>query len=248
MTTLLWEGCGNVRDLGGLETEDGVTTRTGAIVRAANIRRLTEAGWSALVEHGVRTVVDLRFDEELAEDPPADLPVDVVHVSLFGHWTPEFEREVRHEQRTTDDWAGMLRWLYLDALDRNAPAFGAALSAVAQAGEGAVCIHCLAGKDRTGILAALILRLAGVKIETVDADYAASERNVRRMFAAWIDEAGDDAERAWRTRHVHVPAGVMRDVLAELESSHGSVAGYLLKAGATRDELDAVRRRLREGS
>jgi protein tyrosine/serine phosphatase len=246
MTTLLWEGCGNVRDLGGLETADGATTRSGAIVRADNIRRLTDAGWEALVDHGVRTVVDLRFDEELAEDPPADLPVTVVHVSLFGHWTAEFEQEVRHEQRTTQDWAAMLRWLYLDALDRNAPAFAAAVMAVAGAGEGAVCIHCLAGKDRTGILAALLLRLAGVRLETVDADYAASERNVRRMFAAWIEEAADAEERAKRERHVHVPAGVMRDVLAELESRHGSVAEYLLQAGATQEDLDAVRRRLRE--
>ena len=245
MTTLAWEGCGNVRDLGGLETEDGATTRAGAIVRADNIRRLTEAGWAALVAHGVRTVVDLRFDEELAEDPPADVPVDVVHVSLFGHWTPEFEQEVRHEQGTTEDWAGMLRWMYLDALDRNAAAFAAAVSAVAQAGEGAVCIHCLAGKDRTGILAALLLRLAGVRLQTVDADYAASEQNVRRMFAAWIDEAGDEEEHAKRSRHVHVPAGVMHGVLAELEARHGSVADYLLRAGASREDLDAVRRRLR---
>jgi len=245
MTTLAWEGCGNVRDLGGLETEDGVTTRSGAIVRADNIRRLTAAGWNALVEHGVRTVVDLRFDEELAEDPPADVPVHVVHVSLFGHWTPEFEAEVRHEQRTTDDWAAMLRWLYLDALERNTVAFVAAVSAVAQAGAGAVCIHCLAGKDRTGVLAALLLRLAGVRIETVDADYAASEQNVRRMFAEWIDEAEDEADRARRLRHVHVPAGVMRDVLAELQARHGSVAGYLLAAGAAQDDLDAVRVRLR---
>jgi hypothetical protein len=246
MTALVWEGCGNVRDLGGLETADGATTRRGAVVRADNIRHLTADGWSALVEHGVRTVVDLRFDEELAEDPPAELPVEVVHVSLFGHWTPEFEQEVRFEQRRTDDWAEMLRWLYLDALERNAGAFAAAVSAVARAPDGAVCIHCLAGKDRTGILAALLLRLAGVGLETVDADYAASEENVRRMFAPWIDEAPDEAERAQRDRHTRVPAGVMRAVLAELEMRHGSVAGYLLGAGATRADLDAARRRLRE--
>lgn len=246
MTTLLWEGCGNVRDLGGLDTADGATTRSGAIVRADNIRRLTEAGWAALVEHGVRTVVDLRFDEELAEDPPSDVPVDVIHISLFGHWTPEFEQEVRTRQRTTDDWAGMLKWMYLDALDRNGTAFAAAVLAVAEAGEGAVCIHCLAGKDRTGILAALLLRLAGVRPETIDSDYAASERNVRQMFAGWIDEAVDEEDRARRSRHVQVPAGVMRGVLAELEARHGSVAAYLLQAGATQESLDAVRRRLRE--
>ena len=82
--TLAWEGLLNVRDLGGHPIEDGGETRWGAVVRADNVRRLTDAGWRALVDYGVRSVVDLRFHEELAEDPPRELPVDVVHVSLFG--------------------------------------------------------------------------------------------------------------------------------------------------------------------
>lgn len=246
MTVLVWEGCGNVRDLGGLETEDGGSTRRGAIVRADNIRRLTDAGWQALTDHGVRTVVDLRFDEELAEDPPLDLHVEVAHVSLFGHWTEEFEREVRHVQRTTENWDEMLRWLYLDALERNASAFARAVSAVARAREGAVCIHCLSGKDRTGILAALLLRLAGVPVEIVDADYAASGENARRQLAPWIDAALDEAERELRSRYALTPAGVMRGVLEELESRHGSVAAYLRAAGVPDEDLQAVRGRLRE--
>jgi protein-tyrosine phosphatase len=243
---LVWDGCVNVRDLGGHLTEDGARTRSGVVVRADNIRDLTEAGWEALVGHGVRRVVDLRFDEERAQDPPADLPVEVVHVSVFGHWDEAFEREVRRQQRTTTSWEATLHWLYLDALERNAAEFGRAITAVATAPEGAVCIHCYAGKDRTGIIAALLLRHAGVPVSDVAADYEASEENVVRRFAFWIDEAADDEERAWRRRHAHTPAAAMQRVLEDLEARHGSVEGYLLAAGVSAAELDALRRRLRE--
>ena len=84
MTALDWEGCLNVRDLGGLPTEDGRRTRAARVVRADNVRRLTDAGWRSLAEHGVTRIVDLRWPEELAEDPPRDVEIDVVHVSLLG--------------------------------------------------------------------------------------------------------------------------------------------------------------------
>src|SRR3954464_11870768 len=66
-----WEGCFNVRDLGGLATGDGRETRRGAVARADALDRLTARGWTALVEHGVRTVVDLRNDSEIGSDTAA---------------------------------------------------------------------------------------------------------------------------------------------------------------------------------
>jgi len=80
---LAWEGCRNVRDLGGHPTRNGRETRFGAVVRADSVRRLTEAGWSALVGYGVARVVDLRFETDLAADPPLEPPVEVVHVAVF---------------------------------------------------------------------------------------------------------------------------------------------------------------------
>ena len=73
-----------MRDLGGVALEAGGETRYGALVRADNIRRLTDAGWRALAAHGVARIVDLRWPEELEEDPPRDVDIDVVHVSLLG--------------------------------------------------------------------------------------------------------------------------------------------------------------------
>ncbi|MEX0673173.1 MAG: tyrosine-protein phosphatase, partial [Gaiellaceae bacterium] len=72
---LVWDGCVNVRDLGGLPTGDGRTTLFERVVRADSVRQLTEAGWQALAEYGVRRIVDLRWHDELAQDPRRDLDV-----------------------------------------------------------------------------------------------------------------------------------------------------------------------------
>ncbi|MEP6892607.1 MAG: tyrosine-protein phosphatase, partial [Gaiellaceae bacterium] len=81
---LSWDGCHNVRDLGGLPIAAGGETRLGAVVRADSLRRLSVSGWTNALDYGVRRIVNLRFAEECARDPNADVPVDVVHVSLFG--------------------------------------------------------------------------------------------------------------------------------------------------------------------
>ena len=78
-----WEGCFNVRDLGGLRTADGRETRWGSVVRADNLGGLTAGGWAALTEHGVRTVIDLRNDDELGPDvAPRPESVTTVHLPL----------------------------------------------------------------------------------------------------------------------------------------------------------------------
>ena len=95
---LIWDGCLNVRELGGLPTLDGRETRRGSIVRADSVRQLSDEGWRALVDHGVRTVIDLRGDHEREEDPPAELPVEVVHVPFLEASEAEWE-EIAEEMR-----------------------------------------------------------------------------------------------------------------------------------------------------
>jgi protein-tyrosine phosphatase len=95
---LLWDGCLNVRDLGGLPTADGRETRYGAVVRADSVSQLSDAGWRALVDYGVRMVLDLRGDHEREDDPPADLPVEVVHVPFMEANEAEWE-EIGEEPR-----------------------------------------------------------------------------------------------------------------------------------------------------
>ena len=243
--TLAWEGLLNVRDLGGHPTEGGGETRWRAVVRADNVRRLTDAGWQALVDYGVRTVVDLRFHEELAEDPPRELPVDVVHVSLFGQLDPEYGEELMERERRAPDWSAHLRDLYLEALEGLPENFALAVAAVGDAVPGGVCVHCFAGKDRTGLVSALVLRLAGVPIDVVADDYAASEANIGRLIEPWAAKARDEVERDRRLRHALTPSTAMHETLTELERRHGSVRAYLESGGAPRESLERLRERLR---
>jgi len=101
------------------------------------------------------------------------------------------------------------------------------------------------GRDRTGLISALVLRLAGVSIGDVGRDYAESETRLAESHARWVAGAADEQERAYRLVFAHAPAIVMEQVLAALEEEHGSVRGYLLAAGAEVAALDRLRARLR---
>jgi protein-tyrosine phosphatase len=241
---LAWEGCVNARDLGGHPTEDGGETRFGRIVRADSVRQLSDAGWKALVGYGTGRIVDLRWHEELEADPPRDLPVEVVHVPLFGsrgemdeinELIADLERPVESRRAT-----------YLEALERFSGNFADAMDAVAGAPEGAVVVHCAGGVDRTGLVSALILRLAGVSREEIAADYALSGQNWAPFMEEWIEAAETEQDRGLRRLLSVVPAEAMAETLETLETQQGSVRSYLREAGVSETSLDRVVARLRD--
>jgi protein-tyrosine phosphatase len=240
-----WDGLLNARDLGGHRTEDGGATRWNSVVRTDSVRHLTEEGWNALVDYGVSTIVDLRSNEELAEDPPAELPLEPVHVSFFDDDPAVFE-EVEAASQAAPDHAAATRDVYLIFLEHFRPNVAAAIRSVANAPEGAVVVHCHGGKDRTGLVSAFLLRLAGVSIEDIATDYALSEERLRTRHDEWFAQAADEKELARLHRISKTPASSMVQVLEELERRYGSIAGYLRAGGATDEELDRARARLRE--
>ncbi len=242
---LRWDGCVNVRDLGGHPTEDGAETRFGEIVRADSVRELSNEGWVAAVEYGVRTVVDLRFHSELQVDPPGDLPVDVVHVSLLGDEDPQHRQHIDTISEAAENDVASKRAVYLEWLELFRPEFGRALAVVADAPGGGILVHCLVGKDRTGLVVALLLRLAGVGHGAIGRDYTASEQNLRAATERWVAEAPNDRERARRRRSGSAPEEAMLEVLTELDRRYGSARGYLTAAGVTPEQLDLVAKRLR---
>jgi protein-tyrosine phosphatase len=246
---LIWDGCLNVRELGGLPTADGGETRRGAIVRADSVRQLSDEGWRALVDHGVRTVLDLRGDHEREDDPPAELPVEVVHVPFMeaseAEWK-EIEERLEEVVRAAPDVGAATRDVYLIFLERFKDNAAAGIRAVADAPAGAVLVHCMGGKDRTGLLSAFLLHLAGVDIDQIADDYALSEIRLRPRHEQWFAEAENDEELERLQRISQTPAAAMRGVFEELERRHGSVEGYLRDAGLTDDELDRARARLRD--
>jgi protein-tyrosine phosphatase len=245
---LVWDGCLNVRDLGGFRTDDGEETRFGSIVRADSVRQLSDDGWAALVDYGVTTIVDLRGDQERQEDPPYEVPVEVLHVPFMeateDEWK-EIEDRLDAVVRAAPDVSTATRDVYLIFLEHFKDNVAAGIRAVANAPEGAVLIHCMGGKDRTGLLSAFLLHLAGVDVDQIADDYALSEIRLRPRHDEWFASAESDEELARLQRIAQTPAASMIGVFEELERRHGSVEGFLRDAGVTDDELRRARARLR---
>jgi protein tyrosine/serine phosphatase len=242
---LIWEGCVNIRDLGGLPTSDGGTTRLGAVVRADSVRQLSDVGWAALVGYGIGRIVDLRWQSELAADPPRELPVETVHIPLFpepdsDHWLEIVALDEAAPDAETAKGAG-----YIECLERFSSSFVTAVGTIVETPKGGALVHCMGGKDRTGLVSALLLRLADVSVEDIAEDYALSGENLRAATEEWIESAANDDERRRRERMAVTPASAMATVLTELETRHGGAREYLLNAGAAEEMVEQAQALLR---
>jgi protein-tyrosine phosphatase len=239
----LWDGCLNVRDLGGLPTENGERTRFGSVIRADSVGLLTPDGWRALLETGVTRIVDLRAQVEIDEDPPRGADVEVVHVPVLDHFDEESWEEIRALSEAASSHAAATELVYLRFLEHCRPSFVRAVEAVATA-PGPVVVHCLGGKDRTGLVAAILLRLAGVPIDVIVEDYALSEVRLEPRHRRWLADAQDEAERARIERISATPGEAMRAVLDALDRRYSGVERYLLDGGLSPEALEAARSRL----
>src|SRR5262249_59600753 len=124
---------------------------------------------------------------------------------------------------------GPVKWRgrnYLFFLERFPGNFARAVDAVAAAPDGTVLVHCAGGVGRTGLMAAFLLRLAGVGIPTIAADYSESEANWAPTIEGWVGEAPDDAERRKRRLLSAMAAPTMQGVLEELERRHGTIRDF----------------------
>jgi protein tyrosine/serine phosphatase len=242
---LVWDGCVNVRDLGGLPTEDGGETRFGAAIRADSLGLLTDEGWRALAAAGVRRIVDLRQPDELAADAARSSSVEVVPVPILDRFDEHAWAEVEALSGGAATHADAQRLVYLRFLDKCRARFVEAVAAVAEAPAGAVVVHCHGGKDRTGLLVALLLRLAGVSVDAIAKDYALSGDRLRERHERWIAEAKDDAERARIERITSTPAAAMQGVLEAIDEQYGGIEQYLLGGGLSIELLEGARSRLR---
>ena len=242
---LAWEGLLNVRDLGGHGTEDGSETRYGRVVRADSIRRLTDTGWQALIDYGIKTIIDLRTDQELEADPPAEMPLEIQHISMFDE-DPLVFLKVESVAEDAPDAAAATREVYLIFLESFKQNVVAAIRAVARAPEGGVVVHCMGGKDRTGLITAFLLHIAGVDTEQIAADYALSEERLKPRHEEWFANAETEAERERLRRIAQTPPEAIVGVFEELERRYGSVEGYLRAAGLGDEDLARARARLRD--
>lgn len=220
---LTWDGCVNVRDLGGLKTRDGRVTRWGAVVRSDHPARLSPAGWSALYTHGIRTIISLRthgMQEDIPDTAPRPADLTTLCLAIEDVTDPEF----RQKWGMNDLWC--TPYYFRDALQRWPERHAAVLSAIARAQPGGVLIHCKRGVDRTGIMALLLLALAGVAPEDILADYELSLDPERDALLA---------QEQTTTREV---------ILAVLDWL--DMDAYLRDGGLSQDDLAALRTRFLE--
>ncbi len=237
--TLPWDDCMNARDLGGYHTADGRTTKWRAIVRSDNPARLTPAAQRAAIDYGLKTVIDLRNDDELEQFPnPLRLHTDsleYINVPLVdpaaappATFTTLANNYIRIADTFTDQ---MARVMYL----------------IAFAQPGGVMVHCMAGKDRTGLVCAIILSLAGVDDETVAEDYAFSEERLRPFDEDWLENGpGERHERELQLSRTSPKTHVMREVLDHLRQRYGGAEGYLRAAGVDDEGIAKLRERILE--
>jgi protein tyrosine/serine phosphatase len=245
--SLVWDGCFNVRDLGGLETASGGRTRRGVVVRADNVRRLTAAGWQSAFDHGIRRVVDLRFENEVPGEPDAHVDFEVHVIPLRKGHDPEASLAFEEALLAADDLAPVFASSYVRILEDAPDRVGEAIGAVADAGDDeGVIVHCFAGKDRTGIVSALLLSLVGVPDELIAADYAASDPGVDRLSTPWFASARNETELKLRRRVSISPRATMLDVLSWVHETAGGPHEYLRSAGVSNDQLQTLRTRLVE--
>lgn len=204
MTDVDWPECRNARDLGGLPTMDGSVTSKGVLYRTDGSFLLTEAGVAAVREAGVARILDLRWQRELDRDPSpfAGDPI-YRHVAMLDDPLPY---EVPHDT-------------YGPMLDHNGPRIAEAFVALATApAVGGVVVHCHGGRDRTGVLVALALAVAGVPAEEIVADYGLSPERLPIAMA---------------------------NTLAHLDERYGGALAYLRGIGVPAADIEAVRARLR---
>jgi protein tyrosine/serine phosphatase len=217
--------------VGGLPTADGGRTREGVLIRADSLHFLSAEGVQAVRRSGVTRILDLRGDAEVAQWPtPFTGDPLGVRQSLQDPADPE------HGQATI---VASCIWM----LDRRPELFAAAVKAIADA-DGAVVVHCHGGKDRTGMVVALALSVAGVPEDEIIADYFLTQERLAGWLAEQLADEPDESKHPEMIEFRDTRAESMVAILRHLDETYGGPEAYLRHGGLTTDDLDRLRKRL----
>jgi protein-tyrosine phosphatase len=237
---LILEGAFNVRELGGLVIHAGQRTSTGQFLRADSLHALSPASQASLLEYGLKTVIDLRTSKEILQEPNPFAHhenVKYVHISLF---------ETIMQNQNADTMSS-LESIYIAALDHCQPAIREVLDLLATS-QSVILFHCTAGKDRTGIIAALLLAHAGVSSEVIIEDYSLTEKIAKPMLERLLNEAVKNGmDKDFYAKLLTSKASTMKATLWYLKARFGSIEGYLKDGlGLEQQTLDALRLKMLE--
>jgi protein-tyrosine phosphatase len=226
----------NARDLGGYPTRDGAQTRWRSLLRADDLVQLTPAGVQSMADFGVETVVDLRWPEELAVDP-SPIPAQLKHIRYH---------QISLLARTAAQWSALSLECTKETwkcavLDRSRTEIREVLGVIAASSPGPLLFHCVAGKDRTGIVAALMLALAEVTPEAIAQDYALS---TERLRDAYLERYASEDPREV-LENVRCPEEGVYNMLEYLDRL-GGIRAYLDEIGIDEMQIARLRAKLRD--
>ncbi|HXA32369.1 MAG TPA: tyrosine-protein phosphatase [Acidimicrobiales bacterium] len=234
-------GTWNVRHVGGYVTTDGRTTKPYTLIRGDALHGLDDDGRAHLRSLSVRTVIDLRRDTERETHPDLldDVGARVINLPLF---------EADRGAGATGDLELTLDGIYRMLVEDRGPAIAAVIRELAAPGALPAVVHCSVGKDRTGVIIALVLSVVGVPDEVIALDFAATglfltdER--RALMVAMIASYGMEESQA--AQLMSSDPVLITEVLASVRRLHGSVESYLVAHGVPLEDIDALRRELLE--
>lgn len=235
---ILLEKAFNIRDLSGYKSEAGEIT-SGLFLRGDSFEKLSEGDRDALMAIGVKTVVDLRNQDEITRTPSVfDEHPEVLYVNI-----PILPPGTQEKMIQQSGMTFLMSDLYIVILDNSQSALKEVFTTLASS-DGRVLFHCSAGKDRTGIISAILLRLAGIDNETVVADYCLTE--------VFLKEKLDSIKKAAKQKDYGIPGNLidemmsakgatMEKLLKHLEDTYGGAETYLVTIGLSKAEIETLK-------
>ncbi|HWU18326.1 MAG TPA: tyrosine-protein phosphatase [Devosia sp.] len=228
----------NIRDLGGYARANGGSTQWRRILRGDSLSHLRDAGREHLLGQGLSTVIDLRGPHETAGEPNPFQDhdsVDYRNIALFDTLAPIAAADAAFDMAAR----------YRDALDHCGARLAEVLRIIATAPQGVVLVHCTAGKDRTGIVSAMLLLLSGVSEADVAEDYALTATLADPLLARLrLVAQARGLDDAHIDRVLASDAATMLDMLDHLRTRHGGIAAYSAAIGLPHAAIDKLVSRL----
>ena len=229
----------NFRDLGGYAAESGQTVRWSRVYRADGIHRIEGADLARVAALGIRTVLDLRTRGELTDHgrvPTEEMNAAYRHLPLLEQ---VWERDLLVAEM---DAVEFLAGRYLAMLDQGSDSIVSALEMIADVDRVPLVFHCSAGKDRTGVLAAVLLSVLGVSDDDIAADYALSRAAMREM-AEWVRTERPESYETMSAQppaFLDAPPLAMRRFLARARTTYGTLTDYVIASGLGTGDVAAL--------
>lgn len=242
MQQLAIQGTYNIRDLGGISVSDGRSIKPNVVLRSGNLDKLPPTSQQVLIDYGVKTIIDLRDEWEVEHYPNIfehSEQVQYHNLPLIGDKLSNDETWKSETKNYTD-----LAELYINYIEGCKTQIGKIISTLSES-QSATIIHCHAGKDRTGIILALVLELIGVSDDDIAGDYALSRENIEHLVQEWrayTIENNGDLEQLEKDAD-SLPETILK-MLDYIQIEYETVERYLVDCGVSKVQLEQIRTNL----